>query len=123
MARNSRGGSTIGCLVIVALVGCGMYVGYKFALAQWDYEGFKEELTEIARYWVMQDKANPEIIKQEIIRKAERHNVYLETEDIEVSFGQGGILTIEVFWITPIEFPGGYVYERQFSISKKIKRY
>ncbi|MCX8044413.1 MAG: hypothetical protein N3B18_09840 [Desulfobacterota bacterium] len=123
MPHTCRGGSTLGCLVIFLLIGAGMYVGYKFALAQWDYEGMKEELTEIARYWVMQDHPDPEVIKQEIIRKAERHNVYLEKEDIEIQQMQGGMLIIDVSWVTPIVFPGGYVYERFFSIHKQIKRY
>lgn len=123
MGKESHGGSTLGCLIVIALVGAGIYVGYKFALAQWDYEGVKEEVTEIARYWVMQDKADPEIIKQEIIQKAERHNVILEKEDIEIKHSEGGILTIDVSWVTPIEFPGGYVYERYFSIKRQIKRY
>ncbi len=123
MGNESRGGSTLGCLVVIALLGAGIYAGFKFARAQWDYEGVKEEVTEIARYWVMQDKADPETIKQEIIQKAERHNVILEKEDIEVKRSEGGILTIDVAWITPIEFPGGYVYERYFSIRRQIKRY
>lgn len=124
MMRTSRGGSNIGCLVVLALIVAGGYVGYKFALVQWDYESVKEELTEIVRFWVTQDSAfNPEIIRQEIIRKAERHKVYINPEDIEIQRADNGALTINVYWETPIEFPGGYVYNRQFSVERHIRRY
>jgi len=124
MLRASRGGSTFGCLVVLALIVAGGYVGYKFALVQCDYEGVKEVLTEIVRYWVTQDSAfNPQIIRQEIIRKAERHNVYINEEDIDIQRADNGALTIDVYWETPIEFPGGYVYTRQFSVHRHINRY
>lgn len=121
MLGNMRGGSTLGCLVVVALLAAGMYVGYKFALAQWDYEGMKEELTEIARYWGTEGKPNIPIIKQEIITKAEKHNVTVNEEDIIIKPAEG-VLTIEVYWVVPIEFPGSYVYNREFSVTRTIRR-
>jgi len=123
MRTSIRGGSTFGCLVVIVIIGVGCYVGYRFALAQWDYEGVKEQITEIIRYWVTQDNANPEIIRKEIIEKAERQNVSINPEDIEISRTESGTLKIYVFWVTPIEFPGGYVYNREFSVERIIRRY
>lgn len=123
MLASIRGGSNLGCLVVLAIIAVGGFVGYRFALVQWDYEGFKEEFTETIRYWVMQENANPVTIKKEIIRKAERHNFTINEEDIEITKLESGILKVDVYWITPMEFPGGYVYNREFSINRMIKRY
>ena len=71
MLKHSLGSSSIGCLLTMAIVICGFYAGYKFAVVQWNVESFKEALTEGTRYWANeQNLDNIAAIKTDIIRRA-----------------------------------------------------
>jgi len=121
MKNSVRGGSTFGCLFTLAVIAAVIYVGYRFALVQWDYEGMKEELTNITAYWATKDNPNPESIKNEIIAKAEKLGMTVYSEDIDVE-PSDAMVSIHVFWTVPIEFPGGYVYTREFTVSRTVRR-
>ncbi len=54
MLKNSTGGSSIGCLFTIAIVVCCFYAGYKFAVVQWNIESFKEQITEVTRFWAIE---------------------------------------------------------------------
>jgi hypothetical protein len=122
MLKNTTGGSSIGCLLMIAIVGCCLYAGYKFAVVQWNIESFKEQLTEVTRFWAI-EKPSDDIdgIKADVMRKAEKCGVSLELEGITVKTG-GGAVSIEASWVEPIEFPGGYAYERDITISRSIRK-
>jgi hypothetical protein len=122
MLKNSTGGSSIGCLLTIAIVGCFLYAGYKFAVVQWNIESFKEQMTEVTRFWAIEKQSDDiDSIKADVMRKAEKCGVSLEVEGITVKT-EGGAVSIQASWVEQIEFPGGYVYERDITISRSIRK-
>ena len=122
MLKFSPGGSTIGCLFAIAIVVCGFYAGYKFAVVQWNVESFKEELTEGTRFWAIDKQTDdPGSIKADVIRRADEYGFSLDAQNITVRT-EGGAVSITVSWVEPIEFFGGYVYERDITISRSIRK-
>ena len=122
MLKNSTGGSSIGCLFTIAIVGCCFYAGYKFAVVQWNVESFKENLTEVTRFWAIEKQTDDiNSIKADVIRRADEYGFSLDAENITVTT-EGGAVSITVSWVEPIEFFGGYVYERDITISRSIRK-
>ena len=122
MLKNSRGVSNIGCLLTLAIIVCGFYVGYKFALVQWDIESFKEEMTELTRFWANEHRIDSTAaIAGDVVRRAEKYGFNLETNDVTVNT-EGAAITITASWEEPIIFPGGYVYKRAVTITRSIKK-
>lgn len=123
MLNNRRGASNIGCLLILVLVAAGCYVGYRFALVQWNLETFKEKMTEITRFWAERPKIEDTgAVKEDVINKAEQCCSFeLMPEDITVDVS-GQDVAINVSWLEPIEFPGGFTYERPITVSRRIKK-
>ncbi len=123
MLKHSLGSSSIGCLLTMAIVICGFYAGYKFAVVQWNVESFKEALTEGTRYWANeQNLDNIAAIKTDIIRRAGKCAFTLNSKNISVST-EGDAVTITASWLEPIEFPGGYTYERDITVSRSIRKF
>jgi hypothetical protein len=122
MLKNPSGGSSIGCLITIAIVACTFYIGYKFALVQWNIESFKEEMTELTRSWALDFKPdNIAAVKADVIRRADRCGIALSAEDITVNT-EGSSVSIQASWVEPIEFPGGYIYEREVTIDRSIRK-
>lgn len=122
MLKNSTGGSSIGCLLTIAIVVCCFYAGYKFAVVQWNIESFKEEMTELTRSWALEHRPeNIAAIKEDVIRRADKCGITLSSEDITVNT-EGSYVRIQAAWLEPIEFPGGYTYEREVSIARSIRK-
>ena len=122
MLKNSRGIANIGCLFTLAIVACGFYVGYKFAVVQWNLETFKEKMTDITHYWGAEAEIeNPVLVKNEIIGKAALCGFTLSNENISIN-SEGIILIITVSWSEPILFPGGYEYNRAITVTRSIKK-
>jgi hypothetical protein len=122
MLKNSTGGSSIGCLLMIAIVGCCFYAGYKFAVVQWRVESFKENLTEATRFWANEDKLdNIADIKTDVIQKAANCSINLTSKNISVS-AEGPVVTITASWVEPIEFPGVYTYEWKITVTRSIRK-
>ena len=124
MLKNSPGTSTIGCLFTIAIVVFCFYAGYKFAVVQWNVETFKEELTEGTRFFAndLQSLDNIAHIKADIIRRAAKCSINLKNNNISVST-EGESVIITASWIEPIEFPGGYIYEWERTVSRSIRKF
>lgn len=124
MLKHSPGTSTIGCLFTIAIVVFCFYAGYKFAAIQWDVEAFKEELTEGTRFFAndLQSLDNIANIKADIIRRAAKCSITLTNNNISVST-EGVSVIITASWIEPIEFPGGYIYEWERTVSRSIRKF
>lgn len=122
MLKNTAGGSSIGCLLMIAIVACCFYAGYKFAVVQWNVESFKEEMTERTRFWANEENLdNIAEIKEDVIRKAAKCSLTLTSKDISVNT-EGAAVTITASWFEPIEFPGGYTYEQKVTIARSIRK-
>ena len=123
MLKHSTGASSIGCLLTIAIVVCGFYAGYKFAVVQWNVEAFKEALTEGAHFWANDHELdNIAAIKADIIRRAAKCAVTLTSKNISVST-EGAAVSITASWVEPISFPGGYIYEREITVSRNVKKF
>jgi hypothetical protein len=120
MTCNMRGDSKFGCLLSIALVAVVVYAGFKWGYAQWDYESMKEAVGESAKFFSSQTSVAPEPVRQDIIRRAAAIGLELYDEDVEVVIEQRR-LTIDVYWETPLEFPG-YTYYIPYHISKTVLR-
>jgi hypothetical protein len=123
MLKHSTGASSIGCLFTIAIVVCGFYAGYKFAVVQWNVESFKEALTEGTHIWANEHELdNISAIKADIIRRAAKCGITLTTKEIAVNT-EGPVVSITASWIEPIIFPGGYIYERKITVSRSAKKF
>ena len=123
MLKHSTGSSSIGCLLTIAIVVCGFFAGYKFAVVQWNVESFKEALTEGAHVWANEhDLDNIAAIKADIIRRAAKCDITLTSKNISVST-EGAAVSITASWVEPIGFPGGYIYEREITVSRSVKKF
>jgi hypothetical protein len=123
MLKHSPGTSTIGCLFTIAIVICCFYAGYKFAVVQWNVESFKEELTEGTRFFANEQSLdNIAGIKADIIRRAAKCSITLTHNNISV-ITEGAAVTITATWLEPIEFPGGYIYEREITVSRSLRKF
>jgi hypothetical protein len=124
MLKLSHGGSTIGCLLTIVIVVFGFYAGYKFAAVQWKVESFKEELTDVTRFWAIEKTSSADDthgIKADVIRRGDKCGFSLDPENITVK-NEVADVSITVSWLEPIEFPGGYIYERDIEISRSIRK-
>ena len=120
MLKNSRGVSNLGCLFTLAVVVCGFYAGYKFALVQWNVETLREKMTEAAQFWANENIENIMTVKADVIRRAEVCGFALSEEDISVNT-EGAYITITASWVEPIVFPG-YVYPRKIEVTRSIRK-
>ena len=122
MKKNIRGEFKLGFLVYVLIIAAIIYAGYKWGEAKWNYENMKEEITEISKFWVTQKTMNNALIKKSIIDKGEKIGITIYEDDIEITLKEGGVLTMDVYWDTPIKFPG-YTYYIEHHIYKVRKRF
>lgn len=122
MLKNSRGVSNIGCLLTLAVIVSGLYVGYKFAVVQWNVESLKEEVTEATRFWANEKIDYPLRVKKDVIARAGRCGFDLGEDNVDVE-AEGVAVTISVSWTEPIIFPGGYEYKRDITISRTVTKH
>ena len=121
MKKNMRGQFKLGCLVYVLILAAIIYLGYKWGESKWNYETMKEQITQISKFWVAQRAMNYALIKESIIEKGEEIGITIHEDDIEITF-KNKVLTIDVYWDTPIEIPG-YTYYIEHHIYSVRQRY
>ena len=116
-----RGEFKLGCLLYVLVMVAIIYAGYKWGESKWNYETMKADITEIAKFWVTQKTMNNALIKESIIEKGEGIGLDIYEEDIDIAF-KDGVLTIDVYWDTPIKFPGKtfYVEHNVYCVRKRF---
>ena len=121
MKKNIRGEFKLGFLLYLLILAAIIYLGFKWGEAKWNYETMKEKITEIAKFWVTQKSMDFEIIKKTIIDKGEETGITIYKDDIEIDF-KNKVLTIDVYWDTPIEIPG-YTYYIEHHVYITRNRY
>ena len=122
MLKSMRGISNVGCLVLLALVVCAGFAGYKFAQVQWNLESFKEQMTEATRFFANEKGDDVMLTKNDVIRRAKACGFELDPENITVA-SEGPDLMISVSWMEPILFPGGYVFNRPITVTRRIRKF
>ncbi len=122
MKSNMHGDSKLGCLIYLLILGLIVYVGFCWGKSQWNFESMKEVANETVKFAVEQREINYEMIKQTLLEKAKEIDITVYEEDIEISENESS-LTIDVYWDTPIAFPG-YTYYLEHHLRKtRQKRY
>jgi hypothetical protein len=121
MGITSKDSSKVGCtiyLLIICLIG---YVAYMWGEAQWNYESMKKETSELIRIYATEKDPQVDKYKQILVNKAELCNIDLYEEDIELTTNSGGSV-FELYWETPIEFPGyTYYLEHDLVVTRKTE--
>ena len=119
MGITSKDSSKVGCtiyLLIICLIG---YVAYMWGEAQWNYESMKKETSELLKFIVTEKTPQVDRYKKILVDKAEQCNIDLYEEDIEITTNSNGSV-IELYWETPIEFPGyTYYLEHELVVTRK----
>ena len=119
MGITSKDSSKVGCtiyLLIICLIG---YVAYMWGEAQWNYESMKKETSELLKFIITEKTPQVDRYKKILVDKAEQCNIDLYEEDIEITTNNNGSV-IELYWETPIEFPGyTYYLEHDLVVTRK----
>ena len=90
--RNQRGAGAIGCLFIVALVGCSLYAGFQFGMPKLRHSSFGDRLTESYPHFQRQPA---ESIRSQIIKIASDFDIALTPDQVKVDI-RSAYLTIDV---------------------------
>ena len=120
MLKKNRGEGKFGLIVILVIVAAGLYVGFKWGSASMDASAFREAVSQSIVYWSSHGAPAQANIVIEILQKAQENNIDLYEEDIEVGVN-GKFLSINIYWETPLSFPGGYTYYLPFTIERELR--
>jgi len=120
MLKKNRGELKFGLIVLLLIVAAGIYVGMKWGNAAWDAGKFREDIGQSLVYWTSHGAPSPENIRIEILQKAEKNGISLYDEDIEIDVN-GKFLSLNLYWETPLTFPGGYTYYLPFSVERELR--
>ena len=119
MGITSKDSSKVGCTIYLLIICVICYFAYKWGEAQWNYESMKKETSELIK--ILSTKQDPQFgeFKKLLLDKAEQCNVDLYEEDIAITINKRGSV-VELYWETPIEFPGyTYYLEHDLVVSRK----
>jgi len=120
MRLNSKGDSKLGCAFYLLIIGVLLYFGYMWGVAQWNYETMKKSTNEIIKILAADQNPQFQKYKDALIDKADDAGVDLYYEDIEISIKETTVV-IELFWETPINFPG-YTYYLEYTLVATRKK-
>jgi hypothetical protein len=90
--RNRRGAGSIGCLLMLLLVGAGIYAGVQIGMPKFRHSSFTERLTEI---WPYLGRQSEDIIRQRLIETAAEFDIHLRPDQVKIQI-QGDRLTYEI---------------------------
>jgi hypothetical protein len=79
--RNERGAGNLGCLLMLVLLGGGVYAGYEIFMPQFRNNSFTDRLTETFPYFTRQSEEN---IRRRIIEVASDFDIALKPEQVKI---------------------------------------
>ena len=119
MGITSKDSSKVGCTIYLLIICVICYVAYMWGEAKWNYESMKKETSELIKLIATEKTPQVDKYKKILVKKAELCNIDLYEEDIEITQNNNGSV-IELYWETPIEFPGyTYYLEHDLVVSRK----
>lgn len=89
---NQRGGGSIGCLFMIALIAGGMYAGLQFGLPQLRHNAFRDRLNETYSFFSRQSET---WIRGRVIQIAEEFHIDLKPEQVKIQI-RGDQLTLDI---------------------------
>jgi hypothetical protein len=108
--NNERG--TIKALLVILILACMVYVGFKLGIPYYKYSAFKSEAKEIAR---ISRATQIGRTQTQIYERARELNIPIEEEDITVTQTANG-LHVETGWTETVDFLGLYQYTFDFVV-------
>jgi len=120
MGITSKDSSKVGCTIYLLIICVICYFAFMWGKAQWNYESMKKETSELIKILATKKTPSVDKYKEILVDKAELCNVDLYEEDIEITTNKNGSV-IELYWETPIEFPG-YTYYLKHDLVVTRKR-
>jgi hypothetical protein len=90
--RNQRGAGAIGCLLLVAIVGCGLYAGFQLGMPKLRNRSFEDRLNES---YIHFQKQPAESIRSKIIQIGSDFDIALTPDQVKVDITPAK-LTIDV---------------------------
>ena len=84
--RSQRGAGAIGCLLMMAIVGVGVYGGFQYALPKLRHGSFSDRLNESMPYFQRQPEDS---IRKQIIEMAADFHIALAPEQVNVVSTRG----------------------------------
>ena len=119
MGIKSKDSSKVGCTIYLLIICVICYVAYMWGEAKWNYESMKKETSELIRIHSTEKTPQVDKYKKILVNKAELCNIDLYEEDIEITKNDNGSV-FELYWETPIGFPGyTYYLEHNLVVSRK----
>ena len=120
MGITSKDSSKVGCTIYLLIICVICYFAFMWGKAQWNYESMKKETSDLIKIHATEKTPSVDKYKEILVDKAELCNVDLYEEDIEITTNKNGSV-IELYWETPIEFPG-YTYYLKHDLVVTRKR-
>lgn len=99
-ACNQRGAGAIGCLILLALVGGGLYAGYELGMPRLRHSSFEDRINETIYHFQRQPA---EAVSKQVIQIASEFDIALTPEQVKVETGSGGSLRIDVTYQKPVD--------------------
>ncbi len=120
VTANTNGSSKLGCIVMLVVLGFVGYFGYKWGESLWYKETIKDELTLIVRDAATKRTVDAASVKKRLVKRAYENGITIHPDDIIITDSTYAI-TIEVFWETPVDFPG-YTFYIPHSIDRTLRK-
>lgn len=79
--RDRKGAGGLGCLLLLALLGAGIYAGISIGLPHLRHTSFEDRLTEITEFFRRQPE---EAIRKKIIDTAAEFDIALTPKDVQI---------------------------------------
>ena len=108
--NNERG--AIKALLVIFILACMVYVGFKLGIPYYKYSAFKSEAKEIAR---ISRATQIGRAQTQIYERARDMNIPIEEEDVIVTQTTTGV-RVETGWTETVDFLGLYQYTFDFNV-------
>jgi hypothetical protein len=107
---NERGGATLKFLIVIAIIGCVAFVGFKFVPVAYQSYLFKDLMQHNVDVAATQGY-QPQWVKDQLFKSLPEYNI---PQTAEITPGQrDNRVEVTVQYTLPIEFPG-YTYHYEF---------
>lgn len=93
--RNQRGAGAIGCILLLAFVGAGLYAAYELGMPRLRHSSFEDRINETIYHFQRQPA---ELVAKQIIEIASEFDIALTPDQVKVESSPSGTLRIDVVY-------------------------
>jgi len=114
MGISSRGESRIGTLIYIVVAILIIYVIIKVVPPYMHYYSMDDE---VAQQIKMSKIINADVIRDDLMKKADELDIYVDPEYLEITYDDKRNVTIEMAWVEEVDFGYGITRDFQFEIN------